>query len=220
MEGRRDLVPEFWRELAARMPERAVVLDVGAHQLEEAHQLLPHLKDAEWHAFEADWKCYEACIDHVVSLGPLCRRLVVVPAAVSDREGEATLYLSEKRTGEPWTASSSICRPKNVLAAYPWLHFPRQTKVRTMTLDAYCASAGVGRVDLLKMDVQGAEVAVVRGGQATLARTHHVVSEVVEGEEYEGQVGLEGLLAAMPGRWKVVERLVSDVLLENQQFSG
>lgn len=214
---RRDLVPEFWRELAGRLPRGAVVLDVGAHYLEEACHLIPYLEGVEWHAFEADPACCRGCAEFVVPL--LERRgwkVAVRQVAVCDEVGERELYLSERKTGEPWTASSSICRPKNVLAAYPWLHFPRQIRVPSTTLDAYCSSAGIIRVDLLKMDVQGAEISVVRGGQETLKRTRYVVTEVVENEEYEGQVGLDGLVAAMPGRWSVVERLACDALLVNE----
>jgi hypothetical protein len=39
----RDLTPEFWKEMAQRLPDRAVVLDLGAHHLEEAALLIPHL---------------------------------------------------------------------------------------------------------------------------------------------------------------------------------
>jgi len=207
--------------MATRLPVGAVILDVGAHHLEEARLLLPYLRDAEWHAFEADPDICRICIEHVIpGLGGKYRRMELVPVAVSDRVGEVTLHLSSKRTGEPWTASSSICAPKNVLSAYEWLHFPRSVKVLSTTLDAYSELNGIVRVDLLKMDVQGAERLVVRGGQQTLSRTKYLVTEVVEGEEYEGQVGLEALMAELPGSWTLLERTVNDALLVNNWMVG
>lgn len=214
---RRDLTPEFWRELADLLPVSPLVIDVGAHHLEEARLLLPYLRDAEWHAFEADPDLCRICVEYVVpALAGRYRRLAVVPVAVSDEVGETDLYLSAKRGGEPWTASSSICSPKNVLTAYSWLHFPRRVRVPTTTLDAYGEANGIVRTDLVKMDVQGAEAKVIRGGQKIFSRTKYLVTEVVEGEEYEGQLGLEGLIAALPGRWSLVERTVSDALLVNE----
>jgi 2-O-methyltransferase len=217
MTERRDLTIEFWRDVAAMLPASPVILDVGAHHLEEARLLLPYLRDAEWHAFEADPELCRVCVEYVVpALAGKYRRLEVVPAAISDHVGEVDLHLSEKRSGEPWTASSSICAPKNVLSAYEWLHFPRRIRVATSTLDAYCEGNGIVRADLLKMDVQGAEVQVIRGGRKILARTKYLVTEVVEGEEYEGQLGFEELVAELPGRWSLVERTLNDALLVNE----
>jgi FkbM family methyltransferase len=43
------------------------------------------------------------------------------------------------------------------------------------TLDAVMAARGVARCDLLKLDVEGAEAAVIQGGRATIARHRPVV---------------------------------------------
>ena len=37
--------------------------------------------------------------------------------------------------------------------------------VRLSTLDEYCAEQGIEQIDLLKLDVEGHELAVLRGGQ-------------------------------------------------------
>jgi len=41
---------------------------------------------------------------------------------------------------------------------------------RTTTLDAYVAEAGIAHIDLIKMDVDGNELSVLRGAEKTLAR--------------------------------------------------
>lgn len=215
---KRDLTPEFWADLAKLLPRRgAVVLDVGAHLLEEAQQLVPLLELPTWHAFEPNPECYRACLDQVVPyLRPRAKELLLYCAAVGASAGEAQLHLSAKRDGQPWTASSSTRAPKNVLAAYPWLCFPKQVTVPVTTLDDHCRRANLSRVNLVKMDVQGAEIDVIRGGQETFAKTTYVVTEVVENEEYEGQRGLAGLLEALPGRWELVERTTCDALLKRK----
>ena len=43
-------------------------------------------------------------------------------------------------------------------------------EVPLTTLDAYCAAHGIDRIDAVKMDIQGAEVAALAGFRQTLAR--------------------------------------------------
>jgi FkbM family methyltransferase len=45
-----------------------------------------------------------------------------------------------------------------------------QQSVRGVTLDEYCAQQGIAHIDLLKVDVEGAELEVFRGAQGLLAR--------------------------------------------------
>jgi FkbM family methyltransferase len=49
--------------------------------------------------------------------------------------------------------------------------------VEVVTLDAACAEAGFRQIDLLKVDVEGAEVEVLAGATEVLAHTRHVVLE-------------------------------------------
>ncbi|HET7489712.1 MAG TPA: FkbM family methyltransferase [Acidimicrobiales bacterium] len=44
------------------------------------------------------------------------------------------------------------------------------TSVDATTLDCFVAERGIARIDLVKMDVEGSELRVLRGGQATLTR--------------------------------------------------
>jgi FkbM family methyltransferase len=216
---RRELGSKFWEELSRKMICDPLIFDLGSHHLEEAEQLVPHLIRPSWHGFEPNVDCYEYAVKHVAS------RLMkdhdclirVSNVAVGRNRGEADLYLSSKKNGDPWTPSSSTRKPKNALVFFPWMAFEKSVKVSVVTLDEYAHENGWGSnpVELVKMDIQGAEIDAVIGGQRTLSRTKFLVVEVVEGEEYEGQVGLRELIAALPGRWELVERMVSDVLLVN-----
>ena len=56
----------------------------------------------------------------------------------------------------------------------------RELPVRVTTLDELVARHGLGRVDVVKADVEGAELAVLRGGEAVLRRDHPVLLLEVE----------------------------------------
>ena len=77
--------------------------------------------------------------------------------ALSDSEGEARLHLGRK---SGW--HSLVPRPVEQDAI----------TVRTRTLDAVLAERGSPTVDMLKIDVEGAELAVLRGARQTLAQEH------------------------------------------------
>jgi 2-O-methyltransferase len=219
--ARRELTPEFWRELGGKLPPRPVIVDLGAHGLEEAQQLLPHLRGATWWAIEADPALARHCLSMAAQMNQDGNVVRVENFAVASEDGDAVLYRSSMKSGDPWTPSSSTHRPAGVLSAYPWMDFKKadQVIVRSRTLDRLCQMCNISRIDFLKMDIQGAEIDAVRGGQEILTKTEYILTEVVENQEYEGQASLDELLASLPGKWEIVERLVNDALLVNKSLN-
>lgn len=91
----------------------------------------------------------------------------VVAAAAAAESGTGTLHLFPPELG----AWHSLGRPT---LPDPFVHGRTvepigAVQVSTVTLDDYCAGSGVERVDLLKLDVEGAEVDVLRGAERLLA---------------------------------------------------
>lgn len=95
----------------------------------------------------------------------------VVAAAVSDVEGTDTLALPIRR-GLPVPGRAYLTR--GALGPGSNAEFRHHHPVRTdvVTLDAWVARAGLARVDVIKVDVEGAEPAVLAGARATLERWH------------------------------------------------
>ena len=213
---RRDLTPAFWAELSRLLPPSPVIFDLGAHGMEEAEILLPQLSGrAVWHSFEANPECCASIRRHSLAFLQDRADIILNEVAVSSTVGTATLYRSRKVDGQPWTPSSSIRKPKRATEQFPWMAFDDGIVVPTTTLDLYCQQHGVEHINLVKMDIQGAEVDAIRGGLLTFARTDYVLTEIGCCEEYEGQLGLEGLLDELPGKWELMEWLLGDALLRN-----
>ena len=107
-----------------------------------------------------------------------------VQAAVSDVDGgEATLYLAT------FTMSSSLLPPKDHLAVYPGIHYPRALGVVTTTVDTLLLEADLGSpgdFDLLNLDLEGAELLALRGAEGLLPHLKWVYLEVYHREMYEG----------------------------------
>jgi len=108
-----------------------------------------------------------------------------VAAALSDRTGAATLHIAE----EP--ASSSLLEPDAAAIGrrrgMETMRETRRTEITTTTLAAWSGVAGVTRVDGLKLDVQGAELAVLHGAGALLDGIRAIDLEVEFNPIYRGQ---------------------------------
>lgn len=90
--------------------------------------------------------------------------VVVNRVAVGAAAGRATLHVYDE---EHLSWSSFVERP---LADYGLEVLPPEAiEVDVVTLDEYCAAATIEQVDLLKIDVEGAEVDVLRGARELLA---------------------------------------------------
>jgi len=140
--------------------------------------------------------------------------LFVDQAAISDFNGQGLLTLSKEGWGKEWTFSSSIKEPLNHLQRYH-VTFGESVPVQMITLDSFCEQHGIGVIDFILADVQGAEAEMIRGGRKTLARTRYLFTEYSDDQLYRGQPSLSEILAMLP-TFRVIELWRDDVLLENQ----
>jgi len=85
--------------------------------------------------------------------------LEIVDRAASDVSGPGVLYLNRDNKADHRIFDPTGTRPR--------------MPVTLTTIDDLADELGVGRIDLLKIDVQGAEASVFRGMSALLARSPH-----------------------------------------------
>ncbi|MBG84306.1 MAG: hypothetical protein CMJ40_07165 [Phycisphaerae bacterium] len=83
------------------------------------------------------------------------QNVTVVPAAVSNSPGVLELQVSSFNTGDHRLYRGSSTRAKTV-------------RTDVVSVDAWLESAGISKVDMVKMDVQGAEASVLEGMRRTM----------------------------------------------------
>jgi|GEM_PF-770667 len=86
---------------------------------------------------------------------------------VSDREGKERIYFS----GMENTAASSVVNETDEFESIP-----------SISLDKFCASNQIGQIDLIKIDVEGYELHVLKGLEKMLKhqKVSHLFIEIVE----------------------------------------
>jgi FkbM family methyltransferase len=137
-----------------------MIFEVGAadgRDCERYRQLFP---ESVVHAFEPLPENYAK----VAKRAQADPAIVAHPLALSDNIGSAVFHVTE------WADSSSLLPPKDTGSTFDAYQASKRTiEVKTTTLDTIAAQLGVAAIDILKMDAQGVELAILHGGANLLA---------------------------------------------------
>jgi len=154
------------------------VLDAGASNGRVSRKLLRIFPQAAVYAFEPN-PLYRPDWEHLTAQTPA---LKISHAALSDENGQMTLHIT--RSAGP----SSFFRPnRRFRENYPEESEPeRDETVQVVRLDDWCAQNGSPEIQLMKFDIQAAELRALRGAVDTLRTTLVVYTEIFFNPMYEG----------------------------------
>ncbi|HET9528001.1 MAG TPA: FkbM family methyltransferase [Pyrinomonadaceae bacterium] len=146
--------------------ERPVIFDVGANVGDYSAMVHSFVPSARIYAFEPAAPVYEELARRLLVIGN-GKSLEAFNFGFSDEEKTVDLY-SYTVEGQSVSLVSSIDRrlPTQVLQ----VEVSDTERIQVRTLDSFCASQGIERIDFLKLDVEGHEVAVLRGSRGMLER--------------------------------------------------
>jgi FkbM family methyltransferase len=142
-------------------PEPSVIVDLGGHIGASVLYFSMRYPGARIIAVEPDPGNFKKLRTNVGGLS----QLTAINAAVSDVGGTVTLYSAGGL--DSWKSSTRG-------AATPWSH---PIEVTAFTLDQILANAGVTAVDLLKIDIEGAEYEVLKSFDG-LSQVQTIAGEV------------------------------------------
>ena len=182
-------------ELHALNP--AYILDCGACDGLDSIIYSRMFPEAIIYAIEAVTDNYNELIDNITEFG--CKNVNPGRFCLSDCIESIKFYLSHGDSGtkKDWDTgnkSSSILKPAKHLDEHPWCKF-YEDRTTTTRFD----SLGIPRIDYIHLDVQGAELKVLRGMGTVLDTVKMVWMEVATVELYEGQplkTDVEGFMRA------------------------
>jgi len=154
------------------------VVEVGARDCRETLGLAGLFPQARIYAFECNPDALPTCRAAVAGH----ERIRLVEKAASDRAGRLAFYPVDPSVN---IGASSLYRAsgKYALEEYP----QREVEVEAVTLDTFLETEAIPRVDLLWMDIQGAELAALKGLGERIADVALIHAEVEFEEIYRGQ---------------------------------
>lgn len=148
--------------------EPKVIYDIGAcvlHWTNRAKEVWPHAKIIPIEAMDKVAELYyEKGFDQYVS-----------GCLLSDCEEEVEFYENLEHPG-----GNSLYKENNQLSPLADQLFPDDKKVKrkTDTLDSIVETMGLPKPDLIKMDIQGAELKALKGATKTLESCNHLILEL------------------------------------------
>ena len=185
--------PEHYTRLNVKWLREAnirTVLDIGANTGQftgAAHALFP---DGTIYAFEPQQECYAAiadCFSTTPSIKP-------IHTAVGDEDGEITFHQNA------FSQSSSVLEMTDLhRESFPWAAESTAVQVPIQRLDSIAQDLEIESPLLIKIDVQGYEDRVLRGGEQTVRSANVVLIETSFEPLYEGEANFATVYDLMRG---------------------
>lgn len=174
------------------LPKVSGVMQVGANTGQELDYFVSH---GVFHGILIE--ALEEPFSYLCNRCADLQEFIPVHALCSSRDGD----MVEMHVASNFGESSSILPPTGHLTDYPFVQFPGKRVIQTLTLDRIMLAINNSRpeisknINLLFMDVQGAELHVLKGASAVLQQVDYVYTEVGLGGGYQNDVPLEDLIS-------------------------
>lgn len=136
--------------------EFSTVLDVGANIGQTARLFLKEFPSAEIHSFEPVAETYAQLCINIKD-----ERFHAYHLAMGSHIGEEVMYVAD----DPGMSDMNALGRIHPLMSGTVHH---SEQVRVSTLDEWCASQGVQKMSLLKVDAEGQDLEVLKGAQGLL----------------------------------------------------
>lgn len=165
------------------------VIDVGANNGTTCLHWLHTFPIAHVYAIEAQ-TAYLPELNSIKNRHP--KRITIWNCAASDQDEEIEFHIHENHP----SSSSLLQSTSHSHSLLPFTKGTRIEKVHATRLDQLLAANKVtlSTDTLLKLDVQGAELKVLKGGSETLKSVSHILCEVNLQSLYEGQASFIDIL--------------------------
>jgi FkbM family methyltransferase len=164
------------------LSEHSTIFDVGAYNGDTSHLYLSRCGKGRIYAFEPSPTQYELLSGRFEGI----TSLIPINAALSDVSGRAVLNLS---AFAPTNSLLQANRNANKIWGDGVFNSAGQIEVEAITLDTFVSRHSIKSIDLLKLDVQGAELRVLEGARKTIESDciHSIFVEVTNQAAYSHQ---------------------------------
>lgn len=160
--------------------EARCILDVGANRGDTAIKYSTLFDQAKVYAFEPFPETYEKLFVNIKEY----KKIIPARYAISDKKGEAVLFSNINED-----TNSLLPSDKIGLSSDQQVKNKSSITVQTETIDNYCLDNNIQHIDILKMDIQGSELAALKGAINLLEKKKIklIYTETYFKQQYQGQ---------------------------------
>jgi FkbM family methyltransferase len=164
-----------------------VVFDVGACHALESVEFAKRFENAKVFTFEANPVSYEVCLENTKD----CPSITVVNEAVNDYDGTCKFYPMDKdktiTTWEDGNQGASSLYKANGAYDHIEKYVQYEIEIPCTRLDTFCEKNNIDKIDIIWMDLQGAELKALQSLGHLLDNVQIIHTELEMNPMYDGQ---------------------------------
>ena len=204
--------------------EKFVIFDIGSRDCVQSIEFYNTFPNSKIYAFECNPNTLDICKKNIE---PYSDRITLIEGAVCDYDGNITFYpINQQKTITTWKdgnpGASSIFKSNGKYTIETYIQDEIITQCHR--LDSIMNKYGISKVDIIWMDLQGAELLALKGLGNYLQNVKYIYTEVSHKEMYSGQVMFDELNNYVLSNGFVIKNILSfhgwqeDVIYENKNL--
>lgn len=160
--------------------EARFIFDVGANRGDTAIKYSTLFDQAKVYAFEPFPETFEKLLNNIKDY----EKIVPGQYAIADKKGQAVLFSNFNED-----TNSLLPSDKIGLSSDQQVKNKSSITVQTETIDSFCRNNNIQQIDILKMDIQGSELAALKGAVDLLEKRKIklIYTETYFKQQYLGQ---------------------------------
>lgn len=165
------------------LPDNPTIIEAGAFTGKDSKRLAQTWPNGTIHSFEPDPVIFAQLKKETKDIA----NIHCYPLALAEKNGTATFWPSQhpKKPDRP-SQAGSLLEPKERLT-WSNITFKQSIEVKTITLTAWAKQHNISDIDLLWLDLQGAELPVLKASKDLLQKVSYILTEVHFIEAYKNQ---------------------------------
>jgi FkbM family methyltransferase len=173
--------------------ENFIIFDIGSRDCVQSIEFYNTFPNSKIYAFECNPNTLDICKKNIE---PYSDRITLIEGAVCDYNGNIIFYpINQEKTITTWKdgnpGASSIFKSNGKYPIETYIQDEITTQCHR--LDSVMDKYSIPKVDIIWMDLQGAELLALKGLGDHLQNVKHIHTEVSYKEMYTGQVMFDEL---------------------------
>lgn len=161
-------------ELADILPASPTIIEAGASRGMDTVQFAARWPASKIFAFEPVTQTYEQLVEATRNFP----NVSTIHAALGDKVGKATIYVSSRPDNRFATDASSLLEPHESFTRNHSLQFTERQDVELKTLRSFCEEVGLQHIDFMWLDMQGFELKMLQAAGPFLVHVDRIYMEV------------------------------------------